>query len=109
MFEPDKIARFKDCGIHLMNSSDDIMSAALHYLKPRPEFQQSGRSDQGRRPSCQDQAVCAEVRFSEYLNALTTGEICFVVGFSGDIKQAQKRAAETKGGIRDRLRHPQGR
>ena len=36
---------------------------------------------------------------SEYLNALATGEICLVVGWSGDIKQAQKRAAEAKGGI----------
>src|SRR3984893_8762030 len=27
------------------------------------------------------------------------GEICFVVGFSGDIKQAQKRAAEAKNGV----------
>ena len=36
---------------------------------------------------------------SEYLNALASGEICFVLGFSGDIKQAQKRAAEAKNGI----------
>jgi putrescine transport system substrate-binding protein len=36
---------------------------------------------------------------SEYLNALATGEICFAVGFSGDVKQAQKRAAEAKSGI----------
>ena len=35
----------------------------------------------------------------EYLNALATGEICFAVGFSGDVKQAQKRAAEAKAGI----------
>jgi putrescine transport system substrate-binding protein len=36
---------------------------------------------------------------SEYLNALATGEICFVVGFSGDVKQAQKRAAEARSGV----------
>ena len=36
---------------------------------------------------------------SEYLSALATGEICFVVGWSGDIKQAQKRAAEAKNGV----------
>ena len=36
---------------------------------------------------------------SEYLNALASGEICLVVGFSGDIKQAQKRAAEAKNGV----------
>ena len=31
--------------------------------------------------------------------ALATGEICLVVGCSGDIKQAQKRAAEAKNGV----------
>jgi putrescine transport system substrate-binding protein len=36
---------------------------------------------------------------SEYLNALASGEICFVVGWSGDIKQAQTRAAEAKNGV----------
>ena len=36
---------------------------------------------------------------SEYLNALAGGEICLVVGWSGDIKQAQKRAAEAKKGV----------
>src|SRR5262249_39178981 len=36
---------------------------------------------------------------SEYLNALASGEICFVVGFSGDVKQSQKRAAEAKNGV----------
>jgi putrescine transport system substrate-binding protein len=36
---------------------------------------------------------------SEYLNALAGGEICFVVGWSGDIKQAQKRAVEAKNGV----------
>ena len=36
---------------------------------------------------------------SEYLNSLAGGEICFVVGWSGDVKQAQKRAAEAKNGV----------
>jgi putrescine transport system substrate-binding protein len=34
-----------------------------------------------------------------YLNALASAEICLVVGWSGDVKQAQKRAAEAKGGV----------
>src|SRR6266850_961797 len=36
---------------------------------------------------------------SEYLNALASGEICLVLGYSGDIKQAQKRAVEAKNGV----------
>jgi putrescine transport system substrate-binding protein len=33
------------------------------------------------------------------LSALATGEICLVVGWSGDIKQAQSRAAEAHNGV----------
>jgi putrescine transport system substrate-binding protein len=36
---------------------------------------------------------------SEYLSAMATGEICFVVGWSGDIMQARSRAAESQNGI----------
>jgi putrescine transport system substrate-binding protein len=42
----------------------------------------------------------------EYLNALATGEICFALGFSGDVKQAQQRAAEAKAGIELRFSIP---
>ena len=45
---------------------------------------------------------------SEYLNALATGEICLVVGWSGDIKQAQKRAAEAKSGVEIGYAIPKG-
>jgi putrescine transport system substrate-binding protein len=36
---------------------------------------------------------------SEYLSALATGEICLVVGWSGDVMQARSRAAEAKSGV----------
>ncbi|HEY3891910.1 MAG TPA: extracellular solute-binding protein, partial [Bradyrhizobium sp.] len=36
---------------------------------------------------------------SEYLSALATGEICLVVGWSGDIMQARSRAAEANNGV----------
>jgi len=36
---------------------------------------------------------------SEYINALASGEICLALGYSGDVKQAQKRAAAVNSGI----------
>ena len=36
VFDPARMAKFADCGIHMLNSSDDIMSAALHDLKLDP-------------------------------------------------------------------------
>ncbi len=99
VFEPEKIARLKDCGIHFLNSSDDIMPAALHYLHLDPNS--SDPSDLQKAADLLDRIRPYVRKFhsSEYLNALANGEICLAVGFSGDIKQAQKRAAEGKAGI----------
>ena len=99
VFDPDKITNFKDCGIHLLDSSDDIMPAALHYLHLDPNTSDPGRSGKGHRTAPADRPFVRKFHSSEYLNALATGEICFVVGFSGDVKQAQRRAQEAKGGI----------
>jgi len=99
VFKPENLAKFKDCGVHMLDSSDDIMPAALHYLGLNPnstddkELQRAADLMLKIRPSVR------KFHSSEYLNALAGGEICFVVGWSGDIKQAQKRAAEAKGGI----------
>ena len=98
VFDPSKLARFKDCGIHLLDSSDDIMPAALHYLHLDPNSGDPGDLQRAADLLLKIRPYVRKFHSSEYLNALATGEICFVVGFSGDIKQAQKRAAEAKGG-----------
>src|SRR5262245_8990765 len=32
VFKPENLARFKDCGVYMLDSSDDILPAAMHYL-----------------------------------------------------------------------------
>ncbi len=99
MFKPENLAKFKDCGVYMLDSSDDIMPAALRYLGLDPntidpaDYEKAADLIMKIRPSVR------KFHSSEYLNALATGEICFVVGWSGDIKQAQKRAAEAKNGV----------
>jgi putrescine transport system substrate-binding protein len=99
VFDPAKLARFKDCGIHLLDSSDDIMPAALHYLHLDPNSSDPGDLQRAADLLLKIRPYVRKFHSSEYLNALATGEICFVVGFSGDIKQAQRRAAEAKGSV----------
>src|SRR4051812_20378916 len=99
VFKPENLAKFKGCGVMMLDSSDDILAAALSYLKLDPntkseaDLNKAGELLTGVRPSVR------KFHSSEYINALATGEICFVVGWSGDIKQAQKRAAEAKNGV----------
>ena len=99
VFNPDKIAKFKNCGVHLLDSSDDIMPAGLHYLGLDPNSSDPADLDKVTNLLVRIRPYVRKFHSSEYLNALATGEICFVVGFSGDVKQAQKRAAEAKGGV----------
>ena len=49
VFKPENLAKFKDCGIHMLDSADDIFPAALELSRPRSEFDQAGRSRKGRR------------------------------------------------------------
>jgi len=99
IFGPDKIAKFKDCGVYLLDSSDDVMSAALHYLHLDPNSSNPADLEQATELLAKIRPFVRKFHSSEYLNALATGEICLVVGFSGDIKQAQRRAAEAKGAV----------
>ncbi|MDE1974206.1 MAG: polyamine ABC transporter substrate-binding protein [Hyphomicrobiales bacterium] len=99
IFEPERIARFKDCGIHFLDSSDDIMPAALHYLHLDPNSSDPSDLQKAADLLGRIRPYVRKFHSSEYLNALANGEICLVVGFSGDIKQAQKRAAEGKDGV----------
>jgi len=99
VFNPDKIAKFKDCGVHLLDSSDDIMSAGLHYLGLDPNTSDPADLQKVTDLLLKIRPYVRKFHSSEYLNALATGEICFVVGFSGDIKQSQTRAAQAKNGV----------
>src|SRR6478672_11592380 len=43
VFKPDLIARFKDCGVHMLDAPDDVFAAALNYLGLDPNTkEQSG-------------------------------------------------------------------
>jgi putrescine transport system substrate-binding protein len=99
VFKPELIARFKDCGIHMLDSADDILPAALHYLSLDPNSTKQTDLEKAAALLLKIRPYVRKFHSSEYLNALASGEICLVVGWSGDIKQAQKRAADAKNGV----------
>jgi len=100
IFDPEVIAKFADCGIHLIDASDELIPAALHYI--------------GEDPDSKDRAVLAKAepvlmairpyirKFhnSEFVNGLANGDICLAVGFSGDIFQSRDRAEEAENGVK---------
>jgi putrescine transport system substrate-binding protein len=99
VFKPEAIAKFKDCGVHVLDAADDVFAAALAYLKLDPNTKEQADLEKAADLLTKIRPFVRKFHSSEYLNALASGEICLVLGYSGDVKQAQKRAAEAKGGI----------
>jgi putrescine transport system substrate-binding protein len=99
IFDPARIAKFRDCGIQMLDSPDDILPAALHYLGRNPNSADPADLEAAADLVTKVRPFVRKFHSSDYLNALASGEVCLVVGWSGDIKQAQKRAAEAKNGV----------
>jgi putrescine transport system substrate-binding protein len=99
VFKPENLAKFRDCGIHMLDSADDILPAALGYLGLDPNSTRQADLEKAADLVARIRPYVRKFHSSEYLSALATGEICFVVGWSGDIMQARSRAAEAKNGI----------
>ena len=108
VFDPESLKRFAGCGVHMLDSPEDILTAAMNCLGLDPNSKTPGDLEKGAALVSKVRPFVRKFHSSEYLNALATGEICLVVGWSGDIKQAQARAAEAKGGVEIGYAIPKG-
>ena len=98
LFKPEYMARLKTCGVSFLDSGDEVLPVALHYLgKPR------GTGN----PADYDQALALlkPIRpyvtlfsSSGYINDMANGAVCAVMGWSGDINIARQRAIDNKTG-----------
>ena len=99
LFDPDIVARFADCGIHVLDAVDEVLPAALAYIGEKPD---SKDPDILRKAEPVLKAMRPHVtkfHSSEYINALANGDICLAFGWSGDVFQASDRAVEANNGV----------
>jgi putrescine transport system substrate-binding protein len=99
VFRPESLEKFRDCGIHVLDSADDILPVALNYLGLDPNSTKPSDLEKAADLVARIRPFVRKFHSSEYLNALATGEICLVIGWSGDVMQARARAAEARNDI----------
>jgi putrescine transport system substrate-binding protein len=96
LFDPAVVQRFKSCGVVILDSATDVIPAALAYLGRNPDSHSAEDLEAASKVLSAIRPFVRKWHSSEYINDLANGDACLAFGYSGDIKQAGKRAAEAK-------------
>ncbi len=100
IFEPDIIAKFADCGVHVLDAPTEMIPAALNYLGHDPNSRDVDQIREAAELLATIRPHVTQFHSSNYINALANGDACLAVGWSGDVLQARDRAAEADAGVR---------
>ena len=100
VFDPAYASKLKGCGINVLDSASEVLPVAMIY---------AGKPGYSR--VADDYKAAADVlmkvrpyitRFSSsgYIDEMSRGALCVVMGYSGDINIARARAMEAKNGVK---------
>ncbi|RWK39083.1 polyamine ABC transporter substrate-binding protein [Mesorhizobium sp.] len=98
-FNPEKLAKLKDCGVYVLDSPSDVLPNVFKYLGIDPETTSLDDFAKAEEVMLKIRPYIRKFHSSEYINALANGDICLAVGWSGDVFQARDRATEANQGV----------
>ncbi|MEH2627835.1 hypothetical protein V1292_005890 [Bradyrhizobium sp. AZCC 1719] len=107
VFKPENLAKFKDCGIHMLDSADDILPAALSYLGIDPNSTKQADLEKAADLVSKIRPNVRKFHSSEYLGALASGGDLLRGGLVGRHHAGAQPRGGSKKRRRDRLHHPE--
>jgi putrescine transport system substrate-binding protein len=99
IFKPEVVSKFKDCGVEVLDTPEELIPAALNYLKLNPDSKDQGDIEKAGALLSSIKPYILKFHSSDYIDALANGDICLAVGYSGDVLQAKNRAEEANAGV----------
>lgn len=99
VLKPDVVEKLKDCGVHILDAPEDVFPGVQRYLGIDPATRKAEDFIRAADHLMKVRGSVRKFHSSEYINALASGDICVVLGYSGDVLQAKKRAEEAKNGV----------
>jgi putrescine transport system substrate-binding protein len=98
VFDPQYAARAKSCGISVIDSPSVILPLALSYMGKPPFSKSTGDYNDASAMLRAVRPYIAHFSASGYIDRLASGDLCVVIGYSGDINIARSRAQQAKKG-----------
>lgn len=94
VFDPAIAAKFADCGIAMLDDSEQILGSALIYLGLDPDTTDEAEIEKAVEVIKAVRPYVRQFHGSSYIAGLAAGDLCLAVGYSGDMLVAAKRATE---------------
>jgi putrescine transport system substrate-binding protein len=98
VFKPEYASKLKGCGVAFLDTASEVVPIALNYLGKDPhsknadDYTAAGALLKSIRPNVTMFASAG----SDYIDQMARGELCAVIGWSGDIYIAKDRSKKAK-------------
>jgi putrescine transport system substrate-binding protein len=99
LFKPENAAKLKDCGISILDASDETFAIAMNYLGKDGDSKATADLEAGGEVFTKIRPSIRTFNSSAYIDELANGDSCVALGWSGDVLQAKSRAEEAKNGV----------
>jgi putrescine transport system substrate-binding protein len=100
LFKPELAAKFKDCGISVLDAPDEVLKVALAWMGRDPNSQKEEDLKAAEEKLMAIRPYIRKIHSSQYIDDLAAGDLCLALGWSGDILQARDRAEEAGQGVK---------
>ncbi|MFN4290492.1 MAG: extracellular solute-binding protein [Permianibacter sp.] len=100
VLKEENISKLKACGVAFLDAQSEILPPVLNYLgKEQASLVETDYTEVALPLLEKIRPHITYFHSSQYINDLANGDICVAVGWSGDVFQAQARAAEANNGV----------
>lgn len=99
ILDPRVLSKIKGCGVTILDSSDEVFSAALAFSGKNPTSQSEDDLKTAADLVMKARPSYKYIHSSAYINDLANANTCVAMGYAGDLVQARARARDAKRGV----------
>ena len=99
LLDPENAAKLADCGILILESPSEVVSSVLNYLGLDPNSESAEDLAKAEEALMAIRPHVRNFDSTTYIDLLASGEVCLVVGYSGDVLNAASSAEEAGQGV----------
>ena len=99
LYDPAVVAKFKDCGVSVLDAPSEVVSTVLVFLGKNPNSLLPDDLARAEKVLLAIRPYLRYVDSARYIEDLANGETCLALGWGGDVLQARGRARDAGKGI----------